>query len=55
MQAETEQRPHKVSFYVKKEKAQEITKALYELYEKRGVSFTLDTPIFSIAQLIMSF
>lgn len=37
LQAETEQRPHKVSFYVKKEKAQEVTKALSEVFEKRGL------------------
>lgn len=39
MQAETEQRPHKVSFYVEKDKAQAVTKALAETLEKRGVRF----------------
>lgn len=37
MQSETEQRPHKVSFYVDKDKARGVTKALSELLEKRGV------------------
>ncbi|CAB4286980.1 unnamed protein product [Prunus armeniaca] len=37
LQAETEQRPHKVSFYVEKDKAQAVTKALSEVYEKRGL------------------
>ncbi|OVA07208.1 Sucrose-phosphate synthase [Macleaya cordata] len=37
LQAETEQRPHKVSFYVDKDKAQEAMKALSELLEKRGL------------------
>ncbi|GAB2269551.1 Pre-mRNA-splicing factor spp2 [Dionaea muscipula] len=36
-QSETEQRPHKVSFYVKKDKAQEVMKALGEILEKRGL------------------
>lgn len=36
-QSETEQRPHKVSFYVEKEKAQEVMKALAERLEKRGL------------------
>ncbi|KNA05063.1 hypothetical protein SOVF_193880 isoform A [Spinacia oleracea] len=36
-QAETEQRPHKVSFYVEKEKAQEVMKVLAERLEKRGL------------------
>ncbi|CAN2060408.1 unnamed protein product [Malus fusca] len=35
LQAETEQRPHKVSFYVEKAKAQEVTKALSEVFVKR--------------------
>jgi len=39
MQSETEQRPHKVSFYVDKDKAQDVTKALSEIFAKRGVSF----------------
>ncbi|KAL9271245.1 putative sucrose-phosphatase 2 [Drosera capensis] len=34
--SETEQRPHKVSFYIKKDKAQEVMKALGERLEKRG-------------------
>ncbi|GAB2228257.1 hypothetical protein Droror1_Dr00010087 [Drosera rotundifolia] len=36
-QSETEQRPHKVSFYIKKDKAQEVMKALGERLEKRGL------------------
>ncbi|KAF8403404.1 hypothetical protein HHK36_011506 [Tetracentron sinense] len=36
-QAETEQRPHKVSFYVEKDKAQEVMKALSERLDKRGL------------------
>ena len=38
MQAETEQRPHKVSFYVKKDKAQQVTEALSKVLAERGVS-----------------
>ncbi|KAM6547803.1 hypothetical protein CsatB_019479 [Cannabis sativa] len=37
LQAETEQRAHKVSFYVEKDKAQAVTKALAEALEKRGL------------------
>ncbi|KAK6942499.1 Sucrose phosphatase-like domain [Dillenia turbinata] len=37
MQSETEQRPHKVSFYVEKDKAQEVTKILSESLGKRGL------------------
>ncbi|KAI3520421.1 hypothetical protein L1887_09837 [Cichorium endivia] len=37
LQSETEQRPHKASFYVKKEKAQEIMKNLSEILVKRGL------------------
>lgn len=37
MQAETEQRPHKVSFYVEKEHAQEVIKSLSDRFEKRRV------------------
>ncbi|WCJ34142.1 Sucrose-phosphatase 2 [Euphorbia peplus] len=37
LQAETEQRPHKVSFYVDKDKAQAVTKALSEILEKKGL------------------
>lgn len=37
MQSDTEQRPHKISFYVEKEKAQQVTKVLAEKLEKRGV------------------
>ncbi|XP_021665027.2 sucrose-phosphatase 1 isoform X2 [Hevea brasiliensis] len=36
-QAETEQRPHKVSFFVEKIKALEVIGALTELLEKRGL------------------
>ncbi|GAB4852470.1 Pre-mRNA-splicing factor spp2 [Ancistrocladus abbreviatus] len=36
-QADTEQRAHKVSFYVKKDKAEEVMKALAERSEKRGL------------------
>ncbi|KAL5708982.1 sucrose-phosphate phosphatase [Ranunculus cassubicifolius] len=36
-QAESEQRPHKVSFYVEKEKAQQVVKALSEQLENRGL------------------
>lgn len=39
MQSETEQRPHKVSFYVDKDKARDVMRALSELLEKRGVRF----------------
>ena len=38
MQSETEQRPHKVSFYVEKAKAEEVMKALSGCLEKCGVS-----------------
>lgn len=41
-QAESEQRPHKVSFYVEKDKAQEVMKALAELLENRGVRFHIE-------------
>lgn len=37
LQPETEQRPHKVSFYVKKDKAEEVTKALSECFIKHGL------------------
>ncbi|CAK9152978.1 unnamed protein product [Ilex paraguariensis] len=37
LQSETEQRPHKVSFYVQKDKAQEVMKDLSERLEKRGL------------------
>uniref|UniRef100_A0A2N9HHQ8 Sucrose phosphatase-like domain-containing protein n=1 Tax=Fagus sylvatica TaxID=28930 RepID=A0A2N9HHQ8_FAGSY len=37
LQAETEQRPHKVSFYVEKDKAQAVRKALLERFEKHGI------------------
>jgi len=41
LQAETEIRPHKVSFYVQKDKAPEVTKALSESLEKRGLDFKI--------------
>ncbi|CAN1277766.1 ABC transporter G family member 22 [Linum perenne] len=37
LQSETEQRPHKVSFYVEKAKAQDVIKALSEIFKKRGL------------------
>ncbi|CAA0843008.1 Probable sucrose-phosphatase 2 [Striga hermonthica] len=37
LQSETEQRPHKVSFYVNKEKAHDIMKALSVRLEERGL------------------
>lgn len=37
LQSETEQRPHKASFYVQKDKAQEVAKALSERLAKRGL------------------
>ncbi|KAJ6827304.1 sucrose-phosphatase 2-like [Iris pallida] len=37
LQAETEQRPHKISFYVDKGVAQEVTKSLSECLQKRGL------------------
>lgn len=37
LQSETEQRPHKVSFYVDKDKAQTVMKALSEILLKRGL------------------
>lgn len=40
-QPESEQRPHKVSFYVKKEKAEEVMKDLSERLQKRGVMLLL--------------
>lgn len=41
LQSETEQRPHKVSFYVKKEHAQEVIKDLSGRLVKRGVRLLL--------------
>lgn len=37
LQSETEQRPHKVSFYIQKGHAEEVIKSLYERLEKRGL------------------
>lgn len=37
LQSETEQRPHKASFYVQKDKAQEVMKSLSSCLEKRGL------------------
>ncbi|WKA00037.1 hypothetical protein VitviT2T_018432 [Vitis vinifera] len=40
-QSETEQRPHKVSFYIEKDKAGEVIKALSESLEKNGLDFKI--------------
>ncbi|KAL2534517.1 putative sucrose-phosphatase 2 [Abeliophyllum distichum] len=37
LQSETEQRPHKVSFYIQKDKAQDVMKALSARLEERGL------------------
>lgn len=37
LQSETELRPHKISFYVQKDKAQSVTRALKERFEKLGL------------------
>lgn len=37
LQSETEQRPHKVSFYVDKSKAETVTKQLSEIFKNCGV------------------
>lgn len=37
LQSETEQRPHKVSFYVQKDKAEDIMKSLLTRFKERGV------------------
>lgn len=39
LQAETEQRAHKVSFYVEKDNAKQVTEALSKILEQRGVSY----------------
>lgn len=39
VQSEAEQRPHKVSFYIEKDKAGEVMKTLSENLEKHGVRF----------------
>lgn len=41
LQSETEQRPHKVSFYVEKGKAQEVMKALSKRLEEREVRLSM--------------
>ncbi|EOY08562.1 Sucrose-6F-phosphate phosphohydrolase family protein isoform 3 [Theobroma cacao] len=41
LQAETEQRPHKVSFYVDRTKAQTVMKELSECLEKRGLDIKI--------------
>lgn len=38
LQSETEQRPHKVSFYVDKDKAQTVTQKLSEIFKNRGLN-----------------
>ena len=38
LQSDSDQRPHKVSFYVEKVKALELIDVLSERLEKRGVS-----------------
>lgn len=43
LQSETQQRPHKVSFFVEKVKALEIMSFLSEHLEKRGVRILVDT------------
>lgn len=40
-QSETEQRAHKISFYVNKDKAQTVTKTLSEILKNRGVRIKL--------------
>lgn len=40
-QSATEQRPHKVSFYVKKDKAEIVIKSLYDTLTNRGVRLKL--------------
>lgn len=40
MQPEAEQRPHKVSFYIEKDKAEKVMKPLSENLEKHGVRFS---------------
>nr|VDD00955.1 unnamed protein product [Brassica oleracea] len=46
LQRDCDQRPNKVSFFIDKSKAQEVTKELYQRLEKRGVS-TIIKIIFS--------
>lgn len=46
MQPETEQRPHKVSFYVQNDKAHEVSSALSECLVKHGVRLKLELQSF---------
>uniref|UniRef100_A0A7N0UVN4 Sucrose-phosphatase n=1 Tax=Kalanchoe fedtschenkoi TaxID=63787 RepID=A0A7N0UVN4_KALFE len=41
LQSDTEQRPHKVSFYVDKAKAQEVTKFLSQRFQERGLDIKI--------------
>ncbi|KAL2463965.1 putative sucrose-phosphatase 2 [Forsythia ovata] len=41
LQSETEQRPHKVSFYIQKDKAQDVMKALSARLEERGLDIKI--------------
>lgn len=40
MQAATEQRPHKISFYIEKGHAQEVIRSLSDAFQRRGVKLT---------------
>lgn len=49
LQSETEQRPYKVSFYVQKDKAQDIMKSLSKRLEERGVDVTFTLVAYKIS------